>query len=143
LRRIRAALRAGGRFVVSVYGPLEREPFHAIPIEAAERRHALPAPPPEYVQAFKVGAASVQAAMVEAGFADVRARVVVVRRSYPSLAAAIDAMRQSLSLGELLSPLAADELEAAWADIEDGFRRYEGTAGLQVPGEQVVIVGTA
>lgn len=143
LHRIRVALRRGGRFVASVYGPLEREPFHAIPIEAVRLRRTLPEPPPEYVQAFRVAAADVQSALMRAGFAEVRTRIVQVQRTYPNLAAALDLLRASPSLGELLSSLPKDQVEAAWADIEGGFRRYQGTAGLRIPGEQVVIVGTA
>ena len=143
LLRIRAALRPGARFVGSVYGPLEREPFHAIPIEAVRRRRTLSDPLPEYLQAFRVGAAIVQAALVDAGFSDLRARVVAVQRSYPSLAIALETLRASPSLGELLATLPAGQREDAWADIEEGFRRYEGMAGLRIPGEQVIIAGAA
>ena len=143
LLNVREALRPGGRLVASVYGPLENEPFHAVPIEAVRLRRALPEPPPEYVRAFRVAAADVQSALTRAGFAEVRTRVVQVQRTYPSLAAALDLLRASPSLGELLSSLPKDQLRAAWADIEGGFRRYQGPAGLRIPGEQVVIVGTA
>jgi len=143
LHRIRVALRRGGRFVASVYGPLEREPFHAIPIAAVERRRTLPEPPPEYVQAFRVGATDVQAALSVAGFTDVRARVIRVQRTYADLATMVDQLRASPSLAELLSTLPADRRDGAWADIEGGFRRYEGAAGLCIPGEQVIVVGTA
>ena len=143
LARARRALRPGGRFVGAVYGPLAHEPFHAVPIEAVQRRRRLPEPPPEYVQAFLVGAAELRAAMSAAGFADLRTRVVTVQRSYSSLAAALPELRRSRSLGELLATLPDHLREEAWADIEGGFRRYEGAAGLRIPGEQVVIVGAA
>jgi hypothetical protein len=129
--------------VASVYGPLEREPFHAIPIEAVERRQALPEKPPEYVSAFRVGAEDVRAALARAGFANIRTRVVPVARTYADLAAALKAMRESLSLGELMSALPADQREDVWADIESGFRGFEAAAGLRIPGEQVIVVGTA
>jgi SAM-dependent methyltransferase len=143
LLNVRRALRPGGRFVASVYGPLASEPFHAIPAEAVERRQALPEHPPEYVRAFRVGAEDVRAAMAQAGFADVRTRVVPVARTYPDLAAALDTMHISTSLGELMFALPPGQREAVWNDIERGFRRYEGTAGLRIPGEQVIVVGTA
>jgi SAM-dependent methyltransferase len=143
LLNIRRALRPGGRFVASVYGPLAREPFHAIPIEAVERRQALPEPPPEYVSAFRVGADDVIASMAQAGFAEVRSRVVPVARTYADLATALETMRMSTSLGELMSALPAGERDAVWADIARGFRRYEGTAGLRILGEQVIVDGTA
>ena len=85
----------------------------------------------------------VRAAMVQAGFADVRTRVVPVARTYPDLAAALDTMRMSTSLGELMSALPAGPREDVWADIERGFRDFEAAAGLRIPGEQVIVVGTA
>src|SRR5713101_7907244 len=46
LRAVRTALRPGGRFAASVWGPLERNPFHGAPIAAVRRRRAIPLPPP-------------------------------------------------------------------------------------------------
>jgi ubiquinone/menaquinone biosynthesis C-methylase UbiE len=143
LASVRRALRPGGRFVASVYGPLASEPFHRIPIEAVERRQALPEQATEYVRAFRVGADDLRTAMDQAGFADVRARVVPVARTYADLATALETMRMSASLGELMSVLPAGHREDAWTDIERGFRQYDRTAGLRIPGEQVVVVGTA
>jgi SAM-dependent methyltransferase len=143
LLNVRRALRPGGRFVASVYGPLASEPFHAIPIEAVERRQALPEHLPEYVRAFRVGAEDVGAAMAQAGFADVRTRIVSVARTYPDLAVALDTLHMSSSLGELMSAVPAGQREEVWADIERGFRRFESAAALRIPGEQVIVVGTA
>jgi SAM-dependent methyltransferase len=143
LANIRAALRPGGRLIAAVYGPLEREPFHAIPIEAVLRRRTLVDPLPEYVQAFRIGAGELRSAVTAAGFTDARSHLVAVARSYPSLATAIAALRESRSLGALLSALPRGEREDAWAEIAERFRRYEGPAGLNIPGEQVVLVGHA
>ena len=143
LRRIRAALRPGGRFVASIYGSLEREPFHAVPIAAVERRCAIAAPLPEYVQAFRVGRAEVEKALDAAGFKDICSRVIVTSRHYPSLAAAILLLRSSRSLNELLSLLPELERDDAWNEIIDAFAAYETSAGLKLPGEQLVITGIA
>jgi len=137
------ALRAGGRFVASCYGPLEREPYHAIPIEAVRRRCKLREPFPEYVQAFRVGAADLEQAFDTAGFATVIAHVVPTLRSYSSLAAASDLLRASPSLGRLMSRVPASQRDDTWTEIADAFRAYARPDGLLVPGEQVVVVGTA
>lgn len=140
---IRRALRPGGRLVASVYGPLQREPFHAIPIEAVRARRSPPDPAPDYVQAFRVGAADVRTALVTAGFTSVGAQVVPVCRSYPDLASAMETMRTSSSLAELISVISERDRGGVWAEIARGFGRYAGPGGIQIPGEQVVIVGTA
>jgi SAM-dependent methyltransferase len=140
---VRRALRTGGRFVVSVYGPPAREPFHAIPIEAVSSRHPVREPAPDYVQAFRVGAEAVRAALATAGFTGVCERVVPVWRSYPDLASALESMRTSASLAQLLSAAGKFDREDVWAEIAKGFSRFQGPDGLRIPGEQVVIVGTA
>lgn len=143
LGNIRRALRSGGRFVASVYGPLAHEPFHAIPIAAVRSRCAMCEPYPDYVQAFRVTADDLERALLEAGFRRVVQHVVPTMRSFPSLAAAIEALRLSRSLGQLLSVLPEDQRERAWLDIADGFRDHESASGLRIPGEQVVLVATA
>lgn len=143
LANIRAALRTGGRFVASVYGPLDREPFHAVPIAAVRRRGPINGPYPDYVQAFRVGAEDVERALLDVGFRAVEHHVVGTGRSFPSLPAALDALRVSRSLAQLLSVLPEGQREDAWTDIESGFREYESASGLRIPGEQMILAATA
>src|SRR4029453_8938393 len=125
------------------YGPLEHEPFHAVPIAAVQRRREIREPFPEYVQAFRLDAETVATAMSAAGFQEVKSRVVPTGRSYCSLAAALALLRESPALTQLLSVLPADQQQDAWNDIADGFRGFETANGLRIPGEQGVIAGTA
>jgi ubiquinone/menaquinone biosynthesis C-methylase UbiE len=138
-RNLHLALRPGGRCVASVYGPLEREPFHSIPIAAVQRRREIRVPYPEYVQAFRVGADAVEQALRGAGFAWGERHTVVVGRTFPSVEQAIATLRHSRSLAELLSQLPSSEIEDTWIDIAAGFREYESTMGLRLPGEQIVL----
>ncbi|MCM2311946.1 MAG: methyltransferase domain-containing protein [Steroidobacteraceae bacterium] len=138
-RNLHLAMRPGGRFVASVYGPLEREPFHSIPIAAVRRRREVRAPYPDYVQAFRVGADAVERALRGAGFAWVERHAVVVGRTFQSVEYAIATLRHSRSLAELLSQLPSSEIDDAWIDIAVGFREYESAAGLHLPGEQIVL----
>jgi len=142
LGNIRRVLGHGGRFVASVYGPLEHEPFHAIPVAAVGRRCTMREPYPDYVQAFRVGANDLERMLLDAGFSKVMQHVVPTARSFPSLPAAIEALRLSRSLEQLLSVLRQDQRERAWLDIADGFRNHESASGLHIPGEQVVLVAT-
>lgn len=142
LGKVRAALREGGRFVASVYGPLAREPFHAIPIAAVRRRRPIDEPAPDYVQAFRVDAHDLERALPEAGFRAVAHHAVPTVRSFPSLAEAIEALRLSRSLAQLLSVLPEGQREDAWVEIANGLRDHETASGLRIPGEQVVVVAT-
>ena len=143
LANIRAALRGGGRFVASLYGSLAHEPFHAVPIAAVRRHCALNVPYPDYVQAFQVGADDIERALREAGFQTVERHIVPTARSFPSLAAALEALHLSRSLAQLFPGLPDDRRQDAWTDIEAGFRNYESASGLRIPGEQVILAATA
>ncbi len=143
LANIRAALRTGGRFVASAYGPLEQEPFHAVPVAAVRSRGPINEPYPDYVQAFRVSAEDLECALRDAGFRAVERYVVPTARTFPSLAAAIEALHLSRSLAQLLSALPEERRKDAWSDIESGFRSFESASGLQIPGEQVVLSATA
>jgi hypothetical protein len=79
----------------------------------------------------------------KAGFRTVERHVVPTCRSFPSLTAAIDALRLSRSLAQLLSVLPESQREDAWTDIEAGFRDHDSPSGLRIPGEQVVLVASA
>jgi len=142
LGNVRTALRRGGRFVASVYGPLAREPFHAIPIAAVRSRHTIGEPYPDYVQAFRVGEQDLQRGLLKAGFRTVTRHVVPTARSFPSLDEAIEALRLSRSLAQLLSILPEGQREDAWLDIAEGFRGHGSAPGLRIPGEQVVLIAT-
>ena len=142
LGKIRTALRSGGRLVASVYGPLPQEPFHAIPIAAVTSRCPVNEPYPEYVQAFRLGADELQRTLLDAGFRTVERHVVPTARSFSSLAAAIEALRLSRSLAQLLSVLPEGRREDAWLDIAEGFRDHGSASGLRIPGEQVVLIAT-
>lgn len=143
LANIRARLRAGGRFVASLYGPLEQEPFHAIPVAAVQRRRVLAEPLPQYAQAFLVSCEMVVTELEAAGFRGIEQHAVRTRRSYPSLQQAIAWLHHSPSLAELLSQLDAPGQTAAWAEIAAGFGSYAGPAGLELPGAQVVVLAVA
>jgi ubiquinone/menaquinone biosynthesis C-methylase UbiE len=141
-RNVHSALRPDGRFVASVYGPLHREPFHAVPIAAVQRRREIGEPYPEYVQAFRVGVDEIEQALDSAGFRGIERHIVAVQRAFPSVETAIDALRHSRSLGNLLSLLAPGEIEDAWIDIGNGFRDYVCGSRLLLPGEQIVLAAT-
>lgn len=143
LRNVRTALRPGARCVVSVYGPLEHEPFHAIPIAAVRRRCELTKPLPDYAQAFELRADELQTALRRAGFRETHMRTVAVTRTYPSMSALLEQLRASRSLGDLLSRLPHLDVGRAWQDIDAGFRAFVDAPSVRIPGEQVVVTGTA
>ncbi len=144
LRAVRTALRPGGRFAASVWGPLERNPFHGAPIAAVRRRRAIPSPPPEVVQAFSLCS---QAALADAlragGFTRIRLQAVPAPRVFPSLDQALRSGREFPPFVALLALLPEAQREEAWDEIAREWARFSTAAGLELPGEQLVVSGEA
>lgn len=143
LAAVRRALRAGGRFVASVYGPLADDPFHAIPLAVVRRRTSLMRPLPEYAAAFELGADEFESALAASGWHVVSRREVPVRRTFASLDELKAALRGSRSLAELLVRLSDAGQAEAWREIDAGFGAYSGSSGVVIPGRQVVLAATA
>jgi len=142
VRRVRSALRRGGRFVASVWGPAERNPFHGVPIAAVRRRRPIPDPPPEVVQAFSLSdGETAAAAFREAGFAGVEVRRARAARSFASLEDALRTAREFPTFAALVGLLPSDEREEAWAEIAREWAGFADAGRLRLPGEQLVING--
>jgi hypothetical protein len=79
----------------------------------------------------------------EAGFADVQARIVQPPLRLESAAECTQFERESFgALGQMLAALPQEEQAAAWAEIEQELRGFEGGGGFEAPTELVVGAGT-
>jgi hypothetical protein len=144
LERIHDVLRPGGRVAASVWGGLESNPFHAVPIDAVRTFGAVPDPPPEYLRAFSIGDDDLRRALEDAGFEGVTLKAVPAGRSYESLATALTILRGFPPLLRLLECVPEARRELAWHAIALGFEPYAGPGErLRLPGEQLVVSGTA
>ena len=78
-----------------------------------------------------------------AGFLNAPIHAVPAQRRFPSAAHAIGNIRKSGGdLRELTNRLNEPEREKAWVEMEEQLRRFEGTNGLELPGEVLIGVGT-
>jgi SAM-dependent methyltransferase len=144
LGAIRTALRPGARFAASVWGPLERNPYHRAPIAAVRRRRAMPSPPPEVVRAFSMSDGdALLAALRDAGFRGVELRRAGAPRRFPSFEEALKSARQFPTFVTLLGLLPEAEREPAWEEIAREWSPFATPAGLELPGEQLVVAGEA
>jgi len=144
LRAVRSALRRGARFAASIWGPLERNVYHGAPLAAVRRRGAVPSPEPEVVRAFSMpGGGPVLDALRAVGFADVQTRTVAAPRRFPSLEEGVRAARGFPTFVALLQLLSEAEREQVWAEVTRDWSPFASKKGLELPGEQVVISGTA
>jgi len=144
LGAIRNALRPGAPFAASVWGPLERNPYHRAPIAAVRRRRAIPSPAPEVVRAFSMSDGEAVVAMLRgAGFRGVELRAVTAPRRFPSFEEALKSGRQFPTFVSLLGLLPESERDQAWEEIAREWFPFATPAGLELPGEQIVISGQA
>jgi len=77
-----------------------------------------------------------------AGFRTVEAHELLVPFRLPSAEEAVAYIRDlHPSLTRLLAPLAADERDAVWRDVEAGLKAFVGTKGYECPNRIIVAAG--
>jgi ubiquinone/menaquinone biosynthesis C-methylase UbiE len=143
LTGMRRALKPGGRVAAIVYSTAENNKFFSIPISIIRRRAQLPPPLPGQPGPFSLGGPGVlEAAYQKAGFRDVQICLVSAPLRMPSAAECVRFERESFgALHQMLSGLNEPERQAAWVEIEQELRQFEGPGGFEGPCELVVAVG--
>jgi SAM-dependent methyltransferase len=136
LSETRRVLRAGGRAVLSVWGPPDRNPWAAVPGRfLVERGHRAP-PEPGEPGAFSMASEDRTRELLEdAGFGAVRIEEVAVRWALRDL----DEYQRwlldvSASLGQAIRALPGDESRALASRLEEAFTPYEADGRYEVPG---------
>ena len=145
LTQMRQALKPGGRVSAIVYSTPEANAFFSLPVSIIRRRANLPAPAPGQPGPFSLGQPGVlEQAYTDAGFTDVRTRVVEAPVRMASAAECARFERESFgALHQMLSGLPENEREEAWAEIEETLAQFEGPVGFAGPCELIVAAATA
>ncbi len=122
------ALRPGGRFAATVWGPIADNPYHGSTIEAARARGGWSADRmPEMVRAFSVQDAEEYVRVMDgAGFRDVAVEPVRGERRFESAEAALAAMRDSPIHREPVEHLPAAAQEEVWREMAAVCARFGG-----------------
>lgn len=140
LTTMRHALKPGGKMAAIVYSTPENNKFFSVPISIIRRRAQLPPPLPGQPGPFSLGSPGVlEEAYEKAGFRDARTRTIPSPLRMPSAAECVRFERESFgALHQMLSGLNEAERNAAWEEIEQEMRRFEGPGGFEGPCELVV-----
>jgi SAM-dependent methyltransferase len=138
------ALRPGGRISAVVYSTADRNGFFSIPIGIIRRRAQLPPPQAGQPGPFSLGSPGVaERVLTETGFLDVDVEVVSSPVRMASAADCVRFERESFgALQQMLVGLAPADRKAAWAEIEDALRQFEGPGGFTGPCEMLVVSAT-
>jgi ubiquinone/menaquinone biosynthesis C-methylase UbiE len=144
LAGIHRALKPDKKFVALVMATADECPFVALPMGIAARRAGTPQAPFGDPGMFALGDPAVLvAAYRDAGFREVAVEAAPVQRRFPSLAVAVQRLRDSLpEIPQLLMHATDAERAAAWAEIEAALRQFDGTDGFVVPHTYLIGVGT-
>jgi SAM-dependent methyltransferase len=144
LEGMKRALKPGGRVAAIVYSTPENNRFFSIPVAVIRRRAALPPPAAGQPGPFSLGAPGVlEDAFRRAGFRDVQSRMVAAPVRLASAAECVRFEKESFgALHQMLSGLDEPGREAAWAEIGEELKAFEGPSGFEGPCELVVAVGT-
>jgi SAM-dependent methyltransferase len=144
LAGMKRALKPGGRIAAIVYSTPENNRFFSIPISIIRRRAQLPPPLPGQPGPFSLGSPGVlEEAFQRAGLRDVQTRLVPAPLKLRSAAECVRFEKESFgALHQMLSSLDEAGREAAWAEIEEAFRAFDGPAGFEAPCELLVAAGT-
>jgi ubiquinone/menaquinone biosynthesis C-methylase UbiE len=144
LRSAHRVLKAGGRVVLAGFSTPDQNRFFSIPISIIRRRAQLQPPAPGLPGPFSLGAPGVmEVALSAAGFNQVSSRVMRIPLRLKSAAECTAFERESFgALQQMLASLPVDEQEAAWNEIEQELRAFEGDGGFAAPTEFIVGTGT-
>jgi SAM-dependent methyltransferase len=144
LAGIHRALKPGKKFVALVMATANECPLIALPIGIAARRAGTPQAPFGDPGMFALGDPAVLAAAHRgAGFREVAVEAAPVQRRFPSLAVAVQSIRDSLpEITRLLMHATDAERTAAWAEIEAALRQFDGADEFVVPHTYLIGVGT-
>lgn len=144
LRAWRRAMRPGGRVAVVVFSTAERNSWGALPAAIIRRRAQLPPPVAGQPGPFSLGGPGVlEDVFRQAGFANPEVRAVPVPHSAASAAEYVRVASEAFGgFNALMAHLPPQERESVWREVEASMRRFESTAGFEVPGECLVGAAT-
>ena len=136
------ALKAGGKFAVTVWSTAQKNPFHALPLAIVSCLTKIPLAEESGLFALS-GEGVLEDYYTKAGFRDVTVHGFSVRRQFASTGEAIEAMKGSFPrLQALLNKLSDTDRERAWNEIEQQLSQFDGPNGFEAPGEWLLGVGT-
>ncbi len=144
LAGMRHVLKKGGKVAAMVYSTAENNGFFSVPVSIIRRRAKLPPPLPGQPGPFSLGGDKVlESAFIDAGFKDVKVKVVAAPLRVESAAECLSFEKESFgALHQMLSGLSDEEKDQAWQEIEERLCEFEGEGGFRGPCELVIAVGT-
>ena len=143
LRVARRALRPRGRVGVVVFTMPATNPFMARPMQILLRHAGKPPPAPGQPGIFALGApGALERLFADNGFVDIERRTVDLTLRMPSTAQALAMMQEAFGAYRgVVSDCPEAVRVAAWAEVAEALRTFEGARGFVAPAEVLVAAG--
>jgi SAM-dependent methyltransferase len=144
LAETRRVLRRGGRLVLAVWGPPERNPFFAVAGRALVERGHLPAPVPGAPGIFSLGDEQRLRTLLEAaGFVDVRVEQVPVRFVVASIAEYLAVTADTAGpVALVVRALTAEQRSELTGELAQAFAPFRTDDGYEIPGAALAAVAS-
>ena len=137
LREIHRVLKRGGKFAALVFSTEEKNPYQGIPFVIVSRLGGKTVPhfslgePGALEEAFRAG-----------GFQNVTVHAVSFQRHFSSVAEVIQNLKDARFIREATAKLGDAERDQAWTEIEQELSKLQSSAGIDLPGEMLIGVGS-
>jgi SAM-dependent methyltransferase len=144
LRSANGLLKSGGRVVLAGFSTPDQNRFFSIPISVIRRRAGLAPPAPGLPGPFSLGApGTMEDTLRRARFANVTVQALRTPLRLASAAECVRFERESFgALQQMLAALPDSEQDAAWEEIEQELRAFDGDSGFEVGTELIIGAGT-
>ena len=137
LAGIRLALKPGAKISAIVFSTAEKNPYQGIPLTVVRRFGGV------VPSMFSLGESQLlRDAFRDGGFPDIAVHAVSFQRHLSSAVEATQSLQNAIFLRGPLAKLSDIERDQAWTEIEQEFAKRQGPAGLDLPGEILIAVGT-
>jgi ubiquinone/menaquinone biosynthesis C-methylase UbiE len=137
LAGMRRVMKPGAKISAIVFATAEKNPYQGIPLTVV-RRFAGVMP-----SMFSLGEPQqLRNAFRDGGFSDIAVHSVSFQRHLSSAVEAVQSLHNEVFLRGRMAKLSDIEREQAWTEIEQELAKRQGPAGLDLPGEMLIGVGT-
>ena len=144
LKRIHAVLGPEGRFAAAVWGPAERVPLIAMPMQAVARELELPPPAPGTPGPLVLADAdALEARVRQSGFADVRTERWDAVTPWESASEFVQFIQAIMApVRRTLADQTPERRERVWQAVEQAATAYADTDGsVRLTNEVIYVVG--
>lgn len=142
-RAVQSVLRAGGKFAAIVSGDPTKTTFNAIALDILARHGGKTdwEDKPGSIRSL-VDPVRLEAVIANAGFIDIAVSRISTVQRLPSAAAATAMIREGFPFYKaMIAHLSKEQQDAAWTELEQTLRGFEGADGFAGPGEFNLVVG--